>query len=246
MRSADEHLDAVRSARDALHTSRRAARQALRESILNATADGITYAVIGRSLGISRERVRQLAGSRGPHPTDCTTAQFPLSAPLDAETTKALQDAHRAVEDAHNAVETALSKRAEAILAASAAGYTYAAIADTMGVAHPAIYSMANGYLARHRKRAAEGLDKAEVQHRLDHTLALAHASGISAGRAAALAAVSPGYVSAHVRQYTETHGLPAPVSEAVARAALSAARADWLAVKVAHKRAASTRGTKS
>ncbi|CPX20559.1 Sigma-70%2C region 4 [Mycobacteroides abscessus] len=60
-RSNDERLGRIADAGDAAQTARRDARERFAHVIREGHREGLTYAAIARHLGISRERVRQIA-----------------------------------------------------------------------------------------------------------------------------------------------------------------------------------------
>lgn len=57
-----ERLTRITDAWDAARTARHASREHVAHAIRVGHREGLTYAEIGRHLGISRERVRQIAG----------------------------------------------------------------------------------------------------------------------------------------------------------------------------------------
>ncbi|BBX33650.1 sigma factor-like helix-turn-helix DNA-binding protein [Mycolicibacterium mageritense] len=59
--SNDERLSRIADAWDAAQATRHASRENLAHAIRAGHREGLTYAEIGRYLGISRERVRQIA-----------------------------------------------------------------------------------------------------------------------------------------------------------------------------------------
>ncbi|WP_100482270.1 sigma factor-like helix-turn-helix DNA-binding protein [Mycobacteroides abscessus] len=62
-RSNDARLTRITEARDAVQTFRHTARERFALAISEGHREGLTYAEIGRHLGISRERVRQIAAT---------------------------------------------------------------------------------------------------------------------------------------------------------------------------------------
>ncbi|SIF35623.1 sigma factor-like helix-turn-helix DNA-binding protein [Mycobacteroides abscessus] len=60
-RSNDERLSRISDAWDAARTARTTARERFAHAIREGHREGLTYASIARHLGISRERVRQIA-----------------------------------------------------------------------------------------------------------------------------------------------------------------------------------------